>query len=282
MMARTSWKQLLVLDWLALKLPYRKRFFSHGAEQSEQWWDLSINSIRYWSFSMNSIDPFRLLSALSSFCSLVFVLIRSGKDILDIILRFLGRERNDRNDSLPERFQERQALIFFYETWFWGIVSAVIGGILWGFLWKQSMGDTGNEPRGFWAILWPVITNIPGIIIIMFLCRKYSCSPWKNYILPLGIWIVGTIIGSWFFYSVPLSGQIGLREYYLQRTIEIPEFWFVIIWSALIAFPAFLFLSIFEIRRTAFSSVIKYLWDCFMWPSGLTIIVTTLAVGLFL
>jgi hypothetical protein len=236
---------------------------------------------------MNNIDPLRLLGALSAFCSLVLLLIRVGKEVQEIItLIMLGKENTQFPDGQSQKKRRppkmKQSPTLFYELWFWGIVSAAFGGILWGFLWKQSIGGPGNEPHGIWAILWPLFTILPGLLVLAILNWKYQFLPWKIYCMSLIPWIVGTMIGSWIFYNLPINGFIGFREYIQSSSTELQEFWLAIIWSTLISFPAFLCLTIFQFRRSNFSAAIKRLWSSLIQPSGLTVVITTLAVGLFL
>ncbi len=215
-----------------------------------------------------SIDPIRILSALSAFCGLVFLLVRVMKELREGI-ETLG-------------LGQKESPSLFYELCFWGIASALIGGFIWGLFWKQSIGGTGREPHGFWAVLWPFITNLPGFLALVALNRKYHFLLWKGQLLPFVAWLSGTMIGAWAFYDMPLMSFNGFREFLLNNSVDLVEFWLVIIWSAIVAIPAFLFFAASRWFGNNNPFSLTVLWSDVVRPSGMTVIVTTLVVGVFL
>ncbi|MBM9616591.1 hypothetical protein JWJ90_20195 [Desulfobulbus rhabdoformis] len=215
-----------------------------------------------------SIDPIRILSALSAFCSLVFLLVRTMKELREG-LETLG-------------LGQKESPSLFYELCFWGIVSALIGGFIWGLFWEQSIGGAGREPHGIWAILWAFVTNLPGLLVLVALNRKYHFLLWKERLLPCAAWLSGIVIGAWVFYDLPLAGFNGFREFFLNNSFDLAELWLVIIWSALVAIPAFFFFAVSKRSRNNTPFSLTVFWAGVVRPSGLTVLVTTLVVGAFM
>lgn len=211
------------------------------------------------------MDPWKVIGALTAIVGLVRALMGLVKEIqetLDVL--GLGQEK------VPTAF---------YELWFWAFIAAITGGVVWGLCWRRNVGGTGVEPHGIWAILWPILTLLPMFVCLGWLSFKYDLLPWRLQCVSYMVWLAGVIVGSMVFYDCPLKGPYhGIRDCVLNATPVYAEFWLVLIWSALLATPAFLFLAMLQSWLFGIPITVETIWQVVVKPSGWVVIVTSFPV----
>ena len=215
----------------------------------------------------NQMDSWQLLGPLIAMVGLIRTVMNLGKDVREA-LDTLGVGR----DKAP---------VAFYELWTLGVLSAVLGGLIWGLVWRKSVGGDGQEPHGWWAATWPVLTLGPAMVALMLLNWKYSLLSWSQHVSRQAAWIAGAIVGAVVFYDFPLWGCRGFREFLLPRNSS-AEFFLVFIWSALSVAPAFIVLFAFRAWRHTMRPGLRTIWPTVVRPSGFVVIITSVAVVAFL
>lgn len=214
------------------------------------------------------MDSFRVLGALSATLGLIVVVIRAGEEIRRL-LEVAG-------------FKREKYPVLFYEVWFWGFITAVVGGFIWGLVWGESVGGDDAEPHGVWAGLWPIVTLAPLLGGLAFLNAKYRFLSWRHQSLLHSVWLLGAVVGSLTFYDCPIGDFRGFREYFVANHPQVAEFWLVFIWSVLVSLPAFLVMAAARWRLSRVHVSAAQFWQAIVKPVGLVVIVTALAVVAFL
>lgn len=132
-----------------------------------------------------------------------------------------------------------------YILFSWGIMASLVGGALWGLIWK-TLGDK-KEPHGFNSVLWAAVTNLITILSFIYVGKTFlQIEMLKLAVISAG-YMIGVCMGAWIFYSVPFRTN-GIRNYFEQsdrsekgkNRLRWNEIWLVLIWSSLIAIPAFI------------------------------------------
>lgn len=183
--------------------------------------------------------------------------------------------------QLPPRYD-------FYFVSFWAFVAAVTGGFVWNSIlvrivnYANILGGSGNEPQGVWAFLWPVITLLPTITILLIGNKIYPFMPIRQQLLLYIAFLAGISIGSALFYNLPIGNTQGLRRYFEVQNLSFfrKEFILVVAWTALLStgFLFVMFVKLLTIQNLNPSSAVY----SFLRQAGITILFTTLAVVFFL
>lgn len=176
----------------------------------------------------------------------------------------------------------QQREYFFYLLFFWAMVASLLGGLFWNLVFSGTLGDP-EEPHGWAAIIWPIATNLPVVLILIILNSRYKLELQKQIQL-YSAFLLGVTIGSVIFYDLPLSGEIGFRRYFEAKDLPYTdkEFWLVVIWSSLLACVGFLFMGVAKFWLMPFSRKINTTIWLFLKQSSLVIGLTTSAVSLFI
>lgn len=175
-----------------------------------------------------------------------------------------------------------QREFFFYLLFFWAMVASLLGGLFWNLFFQGTLGGS-EEPHGWAAILWSIVTTLPLILTLIVLNKRYKLALQKQTQLYIAF-LVGVAIGSAVFYDLPLSGEAGFRLYFEAQNLPYAnkEFWLVVIWSSLLASPGFLLMGITRLWLIPMSrNTITTTW-LFFKQSALVIGLTTSAVSLFI
>jgi hypothetical protein len=139
-----------------------------------------------------------------------------------------------------------------YILFSWGVIASLIGGAIWGLIWK-NLGDK-NEPHGLKSLLWAIITNLATILSFLYVGKTFLQIDIIKLTIISVAFLIGASVGAWIFYSVPFRSN-GIRNFFEQREREKRiknwlywnEFRLALIWSSLIAFPAFLLVQLAKI-----------------------------------
>lgn len=182
--------------------------------------------------------------------------------------------------QLPVRFD-------FYFVSFWAFVAAVGGGFLWNSVlrivnYDNVLGGSGNEPHGMWALLWPIITLLPTVIILMLGNKIYPFMDARRQILLYLTFLVGASVGSTIFYNLSIGSFQGFRSYLEAQNLSPlrEEFFLVLIWTGLLSIGFLMTLIV----RLLIEQNLPFLpaFYSFLRQAGFTILFTMLAVIFFL
>lgn len=134
---------------------------------------------------------------------------------------------------------------FFYVIFFWAVVSSLLGGLLWNVAFNGTLGGSQSEPHSIAAIIWPIATNLPVVVTLIVLNRKYLLKI-PNQVKLYVVFLAGMVVGSLIFYDLPIYGNSGFRQYFETRNMSFAEkeFWLVLIWSSLLTIPGFLLVGL--------------------------------------
>lgn len=148
----------------------------------------------------------------------------------------------------------------FYFLFFWVVAAALLGGLMWAACQQvfpslissnscaaapvnttPTLGGS-REPHGLAAFLWPIVTNIPVMSLLLVLAIKYKFIPVKEVALGSLLMLVFLGVASLFFCDLPLFGYRGFRYYIEARGVDYvkTELYLVIIWSTILAIIPFL------------------------------------------
>src|SRR5260370_26429997 len=157
-------------------------------------------------------------------------------------------------------------------------IGGVLGGAIWTFFWSRLGGAI--EPHGITAITWPVITNLPNMLLI-WLCYRIGIGRLKFDYYDASSFLIGLSIASWAFYYFLLPQGEGFRRmiYKLPWSFFQKESVLVVIWTVWLCLGGFLPLLIRRIlvRKLSTKKVILL----FIIQSSLVIVPTSLAVIIF-
>ena len=187
----------------------------------------------------------------------------------------------------------------FFFLFFWVLAAALVGGLLWAFAQQifpslrssnictnvpgESMITLGgaNEPHGLAAFLWPIITNIPTIILLILVLHKYFLFQLKETGIISLLAILSLSLASLIFYDFPISGYRGFRCYFTAQNLSYPtlEIYMVLIWSGMLSIIPFLTLYVAGKFHLLFNVSVAII-DC-MVASGLVIGLMVFCVGFF-
>jgi hypothetical protein len=116
-------------------------------------------------------------------------------------------------------------LIFVFPVF---LLSAMAGGALWAL----CGGHLRPEIHGLTAVLWPVISMLPCLAVVMAIHNyRYGETLWREHVL----FLVGMCCGSWLFYNLPLTGGQGFRALLHGSSRLENEILAVLMWAALLA-----------------------------------------------
>lgn len=172
----------------------------------------------------------------------------------------------------------------FYFLAFYAFVAAIVGGLFWN-LYNRNDPTLGGEeePQGWKAIIWAILTNIPivGILVILNLIYHFASIPYQC--LLYGAFLIGVMTGSLifyggFFYWRNLKFK-GFRKliYSTNRSDIFKELLLVILWLLLISGFGFLAMGLMKWR---IAGIIDFLTP--IAQIGYCMGFTTLAVVFFL
>jgi len=177
----------------------------------------------------------------------------------------------------------------FYFLYFWALVAAFLGGLFWNGLNRILglsfyVGGTGSEPHGVAAFIWPVVTNIPTVIILVVLNWKYHFMGTRQQTIVYAAFLLGIAVGSLLFYDLSLCGNRGFRNYFDANNVPFffKEFGLVVIWSSLLCILGFLSMGIMRVVVAPAPRDLQVVCWTFLKQTGLCIGLTTLAVASFL
>ncbi len=225
-----------------------------------------------------------LLDRVASVLGIIAFLITG----LQVINHKIAADDNQRPPTNPRRPPTR---LNFYILFFWSVVAAFSGGLVWAALnWLQIlgqspyMGGTASEPHGIAPAIWVLATNLPAIIILLILGRIYGFAQTRPQLIPYGAFLVGTIVSSIVFYDLPLDKN-GLRNLLDPQngTSLSKEFWLALIWSSL-PILGFLFMEFTKSRiaRTRDFRTLLQRTELLVKQIGLCTGLTTLSITCFL
>lgn len=122
------------------------------------------------------------------------------------------------------------------------LLGAIVGGAIWHFF-RPSFGGS-DEPHGFAAIMWPLVSMTPSLILIWYYSfrRKNKEGAFRFDYRDAAGFLFGLAIAAWFFYDCPSSGATGIRamvermpwSYFHKEAV------LVVIWTACLSAGAFL------------------------------------------
>lgn len=130
--------------------------------------------------------------------------------------------------------------------WPWIVLLALVGGLLGGAIWQffwRSLGGATGEPHGIAALLWPVVTNAPTILLLWLWQRTgLALRAVRVDAHDVLVFLIGLALASWFFYDFPVSGGIGLRHlvYAFPGSFFQREAVLVMLWTSSLALGGFL------------------------------------------
>ena len=102
-------------------------------------------------------------------------------------------------------------LVYTFFTWYLGhqsspvlattcaFVAPTIGGLTWNVLcrakgWPYHMGGSGNEPHGYHAFIWGILTLTPVIFLALLINRKPLLTGWTSLLNWFLSWDALTIL----------------------------------------------------------------------------------------
>jgi hypothetical protein len=178
-------------------------------------------------------------------------MIRSLGAILGI-LAFLVLMKQRVTDILAAI--DAPASLNFYFLFFWALGAALVGGLGWAVCQRlfPSLTAAGctpvlspatltlggaREPHGLGAFLWPIVTNIPPILLFAFMMRRYDLLSGSTVARLACVLLAGLALSSLLFYDLPLFGQRGFRCWLRARAwkYEELELVLVLIWSTVLS-----------------------------------------------
>lgn len=158
----------------------------------------------------------------------------------------------------------------FFILFFWAIIAAFLGGLPYNILVMirnskedkedqvlddelterdkkdQVLGGEDNEPKGLYAALWGFLTNLPTVLILIFLNISYDFLVIQHQFLLSTGFLLGVTVGSAVFYDSALNANKGIRKRFDKEAIPSfvkREIYLAFIWSAFLSL-GFLFLAI--------------------------------------
>lgn len=152
------------------------------------------------------------------------------------------------------------ASLDFYFLFFWALAAALVGGLAWGACQRLSpslnarrcsqspsaptptLGGS-REPHGIAAWLWPVVTNVPILVLFVFFAVHYQLFGHAAVVRLASVFLLGLSLSSAVFYDLPLFGNRGFRCWLNTRgwRYEVLELALVLIWSTILSvIPFFL------------------------------------------
>ena len=119
------------------------------------------------------------------------------------------------------------------------LVASFVGGAFWFFFFKGLGGST--EPHGIASILWPLVTNLPSVLLF-FLFQRTPFSRLRADYFDAITFLLGLIVASWFFYDYPFVGSTGCRNtiHAFGWSFFQEEAVLVLLWSGCLSVGAFL------------------------------------------
>jgi hypothetical protein len=148
--------------------------------------------------------------------------------------------------------------------------AAVLGGVLWNVLcrvigWPYHMGGSGNEPHGFHAFVWGLLTLGPIVVLSLLIIRKPQLPDWLSLLKLLAtndslLIVTYGVLGG---FAAVLFYDSGLRKMIESAHLSYPlqELIIVVLWSAVLSSAAYLsFPVVWLITRnikTIFSPLIQ-------------------------
>ena len=143
------------------------------------------------------------------------------------------------------------------------VAAPVIGGLVWNVLcklkdWPYHMGGSGNEPHGWHAFIWGVITIFPVIFLGVLVGRNLQINNWSLLLK----WLVSTDVLLIMLYTIFSGlGAIAFYDSGIRRFIETmklgyakQEIAIVLLWSAIMSTTSYLaylvFISLHNTIRT--------------------------------
>lgn len=176
----------------------------------------------------------------------------------------------------------------FYFLFFWAFFASMFGGFLWNIFnravgMRAYLGGRRFEPRRKETVLWSVIPNLVVALVLVILNLEYSFVPMGEQIFLYATFLLGTVIGSMMFYDLPISQQVGFRNYFNEKhmTHLMKEFLLVVIWSTLLS-TGFLALNFIKFLFFRDSAAGWMFITSFLRQTGLCVGLSTLAVTFFL
>lgn len=147
----------------------------------------------------------------------------------------------------------------FYFLFFWALTVAWLGGLLWAgsqqlfpsIISSRSCENLANdssltlggtkEPHGLAAFLWPIVTNLPVMGLLMLVSWQYNLILIKDAALVSLLVVLSLSVASLIFYDLPLWGNRGFRCYMSAQQLSDQELelYLVLIWSGLLAIVPF-------------------------------------------
>lgn len=166
--------------------------------------------------------------------------------------QILLEERLPQGDSLPNKLTAGNAITelvfridrqiaeqyFPYLLIICMILSAIIGGLLWNLLnillnWAFHLGGSGNEPHGFQAFIWGVVSFFPVVFFAGLACYRYVLSNPEllrkfGFVMMLDTIFAG--LGAVMFYDLGFRNYIeSLRLGYGSQELVIVLIWAFVI-----------------------------------------------------
>lgn len=242
-------------------------------------------------------------------CSLRRVLVDPANQTFDAIVtktirpplsvRSSGRRRFFRKATtwplVPDSGSDLTVVLqSLYLLCFWSAVAAAVGGVLWNLLNRLNqvhafmgqsafVGGMGSEPHGLAVVIWALANTLPVVCTLVILGSTYGFLNVRREAVFAAAFLVGIVVASLIFYDFPLKGHRGFRECLRVTSLSFVsrEFCLALIWSSILAVGGFGARLLF---RLAFDRMSKQLpvTPLFVVPSGITIVLTTLSVLLFI
>jgi hypothetical protein len=129
------------------------------------------------------------------------------------------------------------------------VSASIIEGLFWNILcklkgWPYHMGGSGNEPHGFHAFIWGIITICPVIFLALLANRKPYLVNWISFLK----WILSTdflliiLYGVFAGFSAVAFYDLGIRNFIESMHLGYAkqEMTIVLLWSSIISLSAYL------------------------------------------
>jgi len=145
------------------------------------------------------------------------------------------------------------------------VAAPVIGGLFWNVLcklknWPYHMGGSGNEPHGWHAFTWGIITIFPVVFLGVLVGRKLQIGNWSLLLK----WLVSTDLLVIMLYTIFSGfGAIAFYDSGVRPFIEAMDLGYakqeiaiVLLWSAIISTASYLaYLVLFPLHNTETTTV---------------------------
>ena len=187
----------------------------------------------------------------------------------------------------------------FYFLLVWGVVAAIVGGVLWAIAQRvcpslmfvgvdsTQAGEAfqtlrwATEPHGIAAIVWAVVTNLPMVILLIIIARRFSLISVRDAVIVSLCMLFAVSIGSLLFYDIPLYGYDGFRSLISSMNLGYweREIYIALLWSGLLSILAFGLVYI--VSRLGMIPSLPVSFRHYAMTVGLLVGVTICAVGFF-